>query len=79
MGNRRASSSEILNTSEGMADRMIQVQSINPSEKLEEDVEKEIDAFDVWFQTLPNDALTPAERAILKTYFAWKLGVKNGA
>ena len=59
---------------------MIQVQSTTPREKLEEVVDEEVSSFDAWFQaTLNNGPLVNSERAIVKTYLAWKLGVKDGA
>jgi len=59
---------------------MIQVQSTTPREKLEEEVDVELASFDTWFQaTLNNGPLVNSERAIVKTYLAWKLGVKDGA
>lgn len=38
-------------------------------------VDDEIRDFNDWFQTLGNGPLGPFEKAPLKTYFAWKLGL----
>jgi hypothetical protein len=78
LGNRRFSSSEILNVSEGMAERMITVQSTSDRAKQEEDVDADLEAFNDWAQN-KGGALARSERAILKTYLAWKLGVADGA
>lgn len=64
--------------SEGTATRMIQVQSTIPKEALEEGVDQEIQEFDAWFQSLGNSPLVKGERAIIKTYLAWKLKVSDG-
>jgi len=59
---------------------MIHLQSTLPKEKLEEAVDAELASFDTWFQaTLGNGPLVNSERAIVKTYLAWKLGVADGA
>jgi len=44
-------------------------------EALECSVNRELDAFDAFMGELSNEALVPAERAMVKTYLAWKLGV----
>lgn len=36
-------------------------------------MDKEVEAFSNWFRSQGNGPLVPAERAILKTYLAWKL------
>jgi len=58
---------------------MITVQSTLDRAKQEEAVDAELASFDAWFQnTLKNAPLVKSERAILKTYLAWKLGVTDG-
>ena len=42
---------------------------------VEQQVDLDIDAFDQWFQALGNDPLSRPERAIVKTYCAYKLGL----
>ena len=42
-------------------------------------VTEEISEFDKWFQSLGNQPLVKSETAILKTYFAYKLGLAKGA
>lgn len=43
-------------------------------------VDNDIAKFNEWFISLGNDPLVKAERAIIKTYLAWKLGLaKAGA
>lgn len=34
---------------------------------------KEIDAFEKWFMSQKNGPLVPSEKAMLKTYLAWKI------
>lgn len=42
-------------------------------------VDKDIEDFNEFFQTLGNGPIVRAEKAIIKTYLAWKLGlVKDG-
>jgi len=44
--------------------------------KIENEVDKELEEFESFFQTLGNTGkLLPIERAILKTYLGWRLGV----
>jgi hypothetical protein len=38
-------------------------------------VDGELDSFERFMQSIGNEGLARAERAILKTYLAWKLGV----
>jgi hypothetical protein len=57
---------------------MIELQSNVPRETLEGAVDDELKKFDEWFQGLGNDPLVKGERAIIKTYLAWKLGVVHG-
>jgi hypothetical protein len=52
---------------------MIEVTTNSSSEAHESDVDAEIAAFDTWFQGRGNEALVKSERAILKTYFWFKL------
>lgn len=42
--------------------------------KLEEAVDEDINLFDAFFQSLGNDPLNGPERAIIKTYLAYKTG-----
>ena len=47
-----------------------------PAKTIENVVDEEIDEFSRWFcEQLKNDPLVRSERSILKTYFAWKLGL----
>ncbi len=58
---------------------MIEVKTDVQVEEQEKTVDEEIAAFDAWFQSKGNDPLVKSERAILKTYFWYKLrGEKNG-
>jgi hypothetical protein len=58
---------------------MIEVTTTTPVEEQEKTVDEEIAAFDAWFQSRGNQPLVKSERAILKTYFWYKLrGEKNG-
>lgn len=43
-----------------------------PEEALEAAVDKELVAFDEWFQSRGNDPIVRSERAILKTYLWYK-------
>ena len=61
-----------------MAERMIQIQSTLPKEKQEEAVDEELEAFSAWMGD-KGGPLSRPERAIVKTYLAWKLGVANGS
>jgi hypothetical protein len=36
-------------------------------------VDEDIDKFEEWFRSLPNDPLTKSERAIISTYLWWKV------
>lgn len=42
---------------------------------LEKVVDEDILAFDSFFQSLGNDPVVRGEKAIIKTYLAWKLGL----
>lgn len=53
---------------------MLTLQSNVPREKLEEDVDHELDIFSKWVDD-KGGPLSRPERSILKTYLAWKLGV----
>ena len=44
-------------------------------EELEKLVDADIEAFSTFFQTLGNDPVIRSEKAIIKTYLAYKLGV----
>ena len=59
---------------------MLQVQHDGAMDKLESEVDADIEAFDVWFRSLGNDALVRSEKATLKTYLWWKVrgGKKDG-
>lgn len=69
---------------------MIQVIAINldlpvesdvktvPDQELASAMDVEIKAFEEWFRTKGNDPLVGAERAILKTFLAWKLRYEEG-
>lgn len=61
---------------------MVRVTSDAPLEQRDE-LEKEVDAdiadFSSSFQGIGDGPLIPAERAIIKTYLAWKLGIGAGA
>jgi len=46
-----------------------------PEETPEQIVDADIKAFDTWFQGLGNDPLIGPEKATIKTYLAWKLGL----
>jgi len=59
---------------------MITVNTTEPAEKLEEEVDGELRLFEEWFKAQGNDPLVRSEKAILKTYFFWKVkGGGNGA
>lgn len=58
---------------------MIHVQSTSPREALEGEVDEELNKFDEWFQSLGNSPIIKSERAIVKAFLAWKLGVRDGA
>lgn len=47
------------------------------SEGVEEAVDQEIEDFAAWFSGLGNDDLTRFERAIIKSYFAYKWRLKE--
>jgi hypothetical protein len=58
---------------------MIKVEREDEKTPVEQDVDEDIRQFNEWFQTLGNDPLSRPERAIIKTYLAYKLGlVKKG-
>ncbi len=63
-----------------MADVAITVdgftQPINGRE-VEPHVDADIQAFDVFFSALGTGPMTPGEKAIIKTYLAYKLGLKK--
>ena len=44
---------------------------------VEQIVDADIRAYNEWFQSLGNDPVIHFERAAIKTYLAWKLGVKK--
>ena len=54
---------------------MLALIDIPDVEVREKEVDADIASFDVAFQALGNDPLVRAEKAILKTYLAWKLGL----
>ncbi len=58
---------------------MIEVTAPNvPSADLEKMVDADIAEFEAWFQkTLNTDPLAPSERSIIKSYFWYKLKVKD--
>lgn len=59
---------------------MIRVTSENALEQrveLEKEVDADLDEFARSFQSMGNDRLSRPERAILKTYLAWKLGIAS--
>lgn len=41
-------------------------------------VDEDIRVFDQEFQRIGNSPIVPSERAIIKTYLAWKLGLAKG-
>ena len=43
--------------------------------ELEKEVDEDIELFSKAFQTIGDGGLIAAERAIIKTYLAWKLGI----
>jgi len=57
---------------------MIQVVIANLEGTTEQEVDVDIQEFNEWFQGLGNDPLVRSEVAIIKTYLAWKLGLKKG-
>lgn len=40
-----------------------------------ESVDLDIEGFDTFFRSIGNEPLTRPEKAIIKTYLAWKLGL----
>lgn len=48
-----------------------------PAVDIEASVDRDIESFDVWFQTLGNSPLSRPERAIIKTYLGFKLGLRK--
>jgi hypothetical protein len=42
---------------------------------VEKVVDSDIEEFNRWFQTQGNDPVIPFEKAIIKTYIGWKLGL----
>lgn len=58
---------------------MIDVTSTTSSETLEAEVDRELDAFNEWFQAQGNGPIVRPEKAILKTFLWYKLKAgKNG-
>lgn len=58
---------------------MIQVRSEEPEVNIEKQVDEDIASFNDFFRELGNDPLAKSERAIIKTYLAWKLGLAKKA
>ena len=54
---------------------MVRIQFEGDPTKLEETVDNDIDQFNESFRRMGNEGLVRSERAILKTYLGWKLGV----
>jgi len=54
------------------------VVSDSPNTDILQAVSAEIEEFDGWFRSVGNEPLVKSEIAILKTYFAWKLGLAKG-
>lgn len=46
-----------------------------PTTELERVVDADVEEFSQFFQSLGNEPLVRGEKAIIKTYLAWKLGV----
>lgn len=48
-------------------------------QEVEGAIDEDITTFGAFFESLGNDPLVRSEKAILKTYFAWKLGLMKSA
>lgn len=53
--------------------------ALTQRDELEKEVDRDIELFSRVFLVIGDGGLIPAERAIIKTYLAWKLGIVAAA
>jgi len=55
----------------------VQLHDVQPHD-VEKTVDQDIEDFNDFFKGLGNESMVRSERAILKTFYAWKLGLAKG-